>query len=400
MAQNARLLKAKVKRVKREQQEQQLKSYRRSARLSRKTASASYSPTCTHTQTHTREQNMKPNHKQSCEDQVPPFSKQPRLSTHSSAIEYPLLEKQCHINNWKKADLIEYWCKTIHWPEEYFEAQPGQTEDMSHLLAKKNSSASLRHMNLMSSLAIGSNMITDQESRDEKNAKYRSATYETLLATKGSFMRKSELGITDKSKQICKDLVEINQPVPKHTLFRDNTFDKFCQRLQGKNESRVIQDISRLIPDYAAGFDHSAFTEDQLNKFEPFLGYDTDTYSSFFLATFYMYFPFLTSEVKGTAALDIADRQKAHSMTLAVRGVIELFKTLRIYGHYAVIEGSKTLFYRHPIRTFDFTELDGREKWTAYTFTRNVYERWSPDHLKRIRSAIDAIPPGVNFDTP
>ncbi|KGM92724.1 uncharacterized protein PADG_11182 [Paracoccidioides brasiliensis Pb18] len=364
---------------------------------------------------------MKPNHKQSCEDQVPPFSKQPRLSTHSSAIEYPLLEKQCHINNWKKADLIEYWCKTIHWPEEYFEAQPGQTEDMSHLLAKKNSSASLRHMNLMSSLDIGSNMITDQESRDEKNAKYRSATYETLLATKGSFMRKSELGITDKSKQICKDLVEINQPVPKHTLFRDNTFDKFCQRLQGKNESRVIQDISNLIvpsaesltvngaknlkhlvesPDYAAGFDHSAFTEDQLNKFEPFLGYDTDTYSSFFLATFYMYFPFLTSEVKGTAALDIADRQKAHSMTLAVRGVIELFKTLRIYGHYAVIEGSKTLFYRHPIRTFDFTELDGREKWTAYTFTRNVYEKWSPDHLKRIRSAIDAIPPGVNFDTP
>ncbi|EEH36798.2 hypothetical protein PAAG_07216 [Paracoccidioides lutzii Pb01] len=452
-----------VKRVnKREQQEQQLtlKSYRRSARLSRKTSSASDSPTCTHTQTHTREQNTKPNHKQSCEDQVPRFSKQPRLSIHSSAIEYPLVEKQCHISNWKKADLIEYWCKTIHWPEEYFEAQSGQTEDMNHLLARKKSSASLRHRNWMSSLATGSNLITDQESRNEKNAKYRSATYETLLATKGSFMRKSELGITDKSKQICKDLVEINQPVSKHTLFRDNTFDEFCQRLQGKNESRVIQDISRLIvpsaeslavdgaknlkhlvesvneqwsssiafcgprpqPDYAAGFGRSAFTEDQLKKFEPFLGYDPDTYSSFFLATFYMYFPFLTSEVEGNTALDIADRQNAHSMTLAVRGVIELFKlvgredevnreilafsishdnrTVRIYGHYAVIEGSKTFFYRHPIRTFDFTELDGREKWTAYTFTRNVYEKWAPDHLKRIHSAIDAIPPGVNFDTP
>ncbi|KAL2361680.1 hypothetical protein RJZ56_005428 [Blastomyces dermatitidis] len=437
-----------VKRVKREQQEQQPKSYRRSARLSRKAAPVSDSPTHTHTQTHAREQNMKPNHKRSCEDQAPPVPKRLRLSIHSSA------------NNWKKADLIEYWCKAIRWPEEYFEAQPGQTEDMSHLLARKKSSASLRCKNSTSSLATGSNTPTDQESRDEKNAKYRSATYETLLATKGSFMRKSELGITDMSKRICKDLVETDQPVPKHTLFRDDAFDEFCQRLQGKNESRVIQDISRLIipsaeslavdgaknlkhlvesvneqwsssiafcgprpqPDYAAGFGRSAFTEDQLKKFEPFLGYDPDTYSSFFLATFYMYFPFLTSEVKGTAALDIADRQNAHSMTLAVRGVIELFKlvgredevnreilafsishdnrTVRIYGHYAVIEGSKTSFYCHPIRTFDFTELDGREKWTAYTFMRNVYDKWAPDHLKRIHSAIDAIPPGVNFDVP
>jgi len=40
-----------------------------------------------------------------------------------------------------------------------------------------------------------------------------------------------------------------------------------------------------------------------------------------------MYFPFLTCEVKcGSAALDIADRQNAHSMTLAVRGVVELFR--------------------------------------------------------------------------
>ncbi len=40
-----------------------------------------------------------------------------------------------------------------------------------------------------------------------------------------------------------------------------------------------------------------------------------------------MYFPFLTCEVKfGAAALDVADRQNAHSMTLAVRGVVELFR--------------------------------------------------------------------------
>lgn len=105
-----------------------------------------------------------------------------------------------------------------------------------------------------------------------------------------------------------------------------------------------------------------------------------------------MYFPFLTCEVKcGATALDIADRQNAHSMTLAVRAIVELFnlvkrgkevdreilaflishdhRIVRIYGHYALIYGNKTTFYRHPIRTFDFTALDGKEKWTAYKFT-------------------------------
>jgi hypothetical protein len=33
-----------------------------------------------------------------------------------------------------------------------------------------------------------------------------------------------------------------------------------------------------------------------------------------------------------------------------------------IYGHYPVIEDQKTTFYRHPIREFSFTELDGKEK--------------------------------------
>lgn len=93
------------------------------------------------------------------------------------------------------------------------------------------------------------------------------------------------------------------------------------------------------------------------------------------MSTYYMYFPFLTCEVKcGAAALDIADRQNAHSMTLAVRGVVELFRvvkreeevnrqilafsvshdhcSVRIYGHYAVIDGKDVQYYRHTIHKF------------------------------------------------
>lgn len=43
-----------------------------------------------------------------------------------------------------------------------------------------------------------------------------------------------------------------------------------------------------------------------------------------------MYFPFLTAGVKcRKAALDIADRQNAHSMTLSVRGVVRLFRLVK-----------------------------------------------------------------------
>ena len=120
-----------------------------------------------------------------------------------------------------------------------------------------------------------------------------------------------------------------------------------------------------------------------------------------------MYFPFLTCEVKcSAAALDIADRQNSHSITVAVRGVVELFRlvmreaelhreilafsishdhwAVTIYGHYPIINKEKTTFYRHPVREFSFTEQEGKEKWSAYKFTKNVYDVWMPTHLKRI----------------
>ena len=122
----------------------------------------------------------------------------------------------------------------------------------------------------------------------------------------------------------------------------------------------------------------------------------------------------------GAAALDVADRQNAHSITLAVRGVVELFElvkrekeldrkilpfsishdhsSVRIYDHYALIKEGKTTFYRHPIRKFDFTEQEVEDKWTAYKFTKSVYNTWMATHLKRICSAIDEILSNINFD--
>ncbi|KAB5572275.1 hypothetical protein GE09DRAFT_1098838 [Coniochaeta sp. 2T2.1] len=337
------------------------------------------------------------------------------------------------------------------------------------LFAKKKASTSLSRKRSGSNssttpsqdtISARSMTPSDQKPREEKSAPYRNAQYPLLLQTKGSYMGKSPLGITAESRSLCKILLDSEQPAPKESLFDDDVFESVCDNVENKNEARVIQDISRLIvpsveqyalhakhlkhltesvnegwnnsipltgtrpqPDYSVGFRREAFTEDQLAKLSPFIGNFIAGDQSFFMATYYMYFPFLTCEVKcGAAALDIADRQNAHSMTLAVRAIVELFRavkreeevnrqilafsishdhrSVRIYGHYPVLEGKDTKYYRHAIRTFDFTELDGRDKWTAYRFTKNVYDIWMHDHFKNICSAIDQLPSDLDFDVP
>jgi hypothetical protein len=143
------------------------------------------------------------------------------------------------------------------------------------------------------------------------------------------------------------------EPVPAplvHLCFVTTYSIKLVKKIQDRNEARVVQDIARLIvpsaetlakfgaehleiliesvnegwnnsipitktrpqPDYSVGFRREAFTEDQLKRLKPFVSDLSET--SFFMATYHMYFPFLTCNVKcGAAALDVADRQNAHS---------------------------------------------------------------------------------------
>ncbi|KAM0127296.1 hypothetical protein ACHAP3_008864 [Botrytis cinerea] len=347
---------------------------------------------------------------QDAETPATPTQKRPRPSPQRSPIE----DKIGSISR-KETNPLEYWRNKFRWPEEYSEL--------------------------------------------ESSILYTRPGYETVLATKGSFMGKCELGITDDSKRLCQTFLTAAQPIPQDTLFRDDLFEETCESVRSRNEAMAVRDISPLIcpsaqnlriygakhlkpliesvnegwnnaisfcgprpqPDYSVGFGRSAFTVDQLEKLKPFVREVADTSTSHFMATWQMYFPFLTCEVKcGAAALDVADRQNAHSMTIAVRGMIELFRlvkrekelhreilafsishdhsTVRIYGHYALIDGSKTAFYRHPIKKFDFTSEEGKDKWTSYKFTKNIYDIWIPTHLKRICSVIDELPPDLNFE--
>ncbi|KAK9235056.1 hypothetical protein V1525DRAFT_390809 [Lipomyces kononenkoae] len=377
------------------------------------------------------------------------FRRSPRLSLVKNTSDGPATNNG---GTYEPINPIEFWAREARWPQEYFEL------DIQHLPARKRSLPSLVRTQ---SNSTTSKTPSDQKLREEKSAPYRDPRYETLLETKGSFMVKSNLDITSASKTLARTLFEATQSVPEDSLFRDDVFESTCQKVHNRNDARVIQDITRLIvpsaeslatfgakhldiltesvneawnnsipltgtppqPDYSVGFRREAFTDDQVAKLSPFLGDFIAGDQSFFMGTYYMYFPFLTCEVKcGAAALDVADRQNAHSMTIAVRVVAELFRavkrdsevhreilgfsishdhrSVRIYGHYPVMDGKNTMYYRHPIHEFSFTALDGKEKWTAYRFTKNVYHTWMPAHFKKICSAIDQLPANLDFDVP
>jgi hypothetical protein len=158
-----------------------------------------------------------------------------------------------------------------------------------------------------------------------------------------------------------------------------------------------------------------------LQKLQPFIGIAT-TESSYFAATYDVYFPFLTSEVKcGASALDVADRQNANSQTVALRGLFELFRlvgrerelheqvngfsvshsdeNVRIWGHFVVLDGTNFSCYRVPIAKFDISRtMLSDNRWLAYTFIRNVYDLWLPAHFEKICSAIDMLPSDLNFE--
>ena len=297
-------------------------------------------------------------------------------------------------------------------------------------------------------------MVVPTETIEDKSLPYRSPGYEKdLERCGGSYMFESPEGISDDSKLVCQNLLTKTQAIPQDTLFRNELFSKTCRKTHGRNEARIIEDISPLIapsaetlatcgdtelehlifnvnerwgesipitktqpqPDRCVGFDSSAFSWPQQQRLKHCIGHFTPIeYVSTSLATWKMYFPFFACEAKsGTGDLDVADKQNAHSMTMAVRGIVELFKLInredelhrkilafsishdasfvKIYGHYALIKDRAAKFYRHSIHEFSFTAQNGKDKWTAYQFTKNVYFEFMPELHKLICSAIDQI---------
>lgn len=247
---------------------------------------------------------------------------------------------------------IQRWIEEGRWSGGNFK----QDSSMTHSLIRKRSTPSLsKHESDISGVSL----------REGKNPAVKSRRYEQLLISAGICMDDDDkVTTTGECKALRQTLLIADQTVPYDSLFNDNLFKRVCQRVRNKNEARVIRDLSPLLvpsaeilflrgattlehlmetvdkswlksiplvkgprpqPDFAVGLKSSAFTPEQLKKLQPSIG-DWQT-TSRLVATDEMFFPFLTSEAKcGNEALNIADRQNAHSAAVAANAVVGLYR--------------------------------------------------------------------------
>ncbi|KAF2862693.1 hypothetical protein K470DRAFT_262574 [Piedraia hortae CBS 480.64] len=288
------------------------------------------------------------------------------------------------------------------------------------------------------------------------SAAYKNAAYEKLLKESGCFLKSAERP-NSKSAKMCRRLLEHDVAPPAASLFQDELLQYTVRRLEKRNEARVVMDLTRLLvpsaeslaihheerqysyfyetinegwircmkitsprpqPDYAVGFKKQAFSAVQLRKAQPFIG--TDDHLSYFKATREMLFPFLACEVKADETdFPAARRQNTHSMAVAVRGVVALFKLLgeehtldqkvlafsvvhdrssvMIHGHYPITTAGTGQVNCYTVSLYQgrFTDTIGagsRGRWTSFQFVMNVYRIWAPAHFEMLCSAMERLP--------
>ncbi|KAF2860523.1 hypothetical protein K470DRAFT_247113 [Piedraia hortae CBS 480.64] len=289
------------------------------------------------------------------------------------------------------------------------------------------------------------------------DAYYGDPAYASTLAMRGSYLTEHMLDIDQPIARLCQNLNSTPVDLPSVSLF-DNRFYKITlHKLVDANEMRVMRDITQLLvpsaeslatcaleqeyeflkkstnqgwnrcrkltnirpqPDYAVGFKKTAFTSQQVQRIWPFLGAGC---ISPFKARDGMLFPFLACEVKGNGGFICAARcQNAHSMGIAVFGVVNLFRLLgeeetlhrkilafsiahdasyvSITGHYPVLSNGSWTVHSHMIfgrklgAREEMTQIGTIGRWSSLTVVKNVYRYWAPDHLKMLRDALNRVP--------
>ena len=283
----------------------------------------------------------------------------------------------------------------------------------------------------------------DDDDKEEEEEEEEMVPSEEELEAAGISLGLGLTAPTDDAKALCQGLLDTPQPVPTSSLFDDGVFDKICRAAAGYNEAAIVQLMTPCIipfpqllfwrgaqdleglaqsynkrwthaqplagyqpqPDLSVGLGHRAFTSPQLRKLHRLRLSATDG----------LYFPFLVVEVKcHRGSLEDADCQGVHGASVAANTLVQLYRAIsrqhelhreilafsvshdhgnvRIWAHYAWIDGAETRFYRHPIHQCSITFDHGRGRWTPYKFLRSVYDAFAPVHMARIRSALDTMP--------
>ncbi|KAI9684496.1 MAG: hypothetical protein M1829_002306 [Trizodia sp. TS-e1964] len=156
----------------------------------------------------------------------------------------------------------------------------------------------------------------------------------------------------------------------------------------------VVMGSTKPKPDYVAALSHLAYTADELDKLE---------YCS--------------------VGFTESNRQNIHSACIAVKAIFDLYEKAfsktdphrlkelngkilvfsvshnhedsKFYGHYAVpnpSDSKKLVFYRKYIKGYNLAVSEGEDVYKAYNFVFNIYEKFAPQHLRRIKDALANLP--------
>lgn len=290
----------------------------------------------------------------------------------------------------------------------------------------------------------------DRWPKEHKSVQYRDALWSLVYNYHRTFMWEYPEGLAEGSLGLCKELLEREQLPPRVSLFDAEVIHETSVRVERRNETMIFRDITPLIapsaelmalrgdeqldilcestneiwtysqellryqpqPSYSVGFKALAFTELQFTKVTEFFEDRCTSETSPIMGTSHMFFPCFSCEI---GCLETARRQNVHNMTIGMRAVVDLFRGVNreaevhrqvlafsishdhcqaeIVAHYPVILGETTEYYQQVIAYFVFTD-SSYDKWTAYRFTKNMYEVWMPARFQWICSAINQLPDG------
>ena len=322
---------------------------------------------------------------------------------------------------------IEHWASTGLWPKNFSDMSQEQSD---------------------SSRKRGRGSSYTQSVKDGSVPKAHTSEFEKEIAQHGILMDdyKGQVFVSEASKELGMKMLQARYGEPRYPPFQPSKFLLVLNRVRTRNETRIFRDITPFIvpsaellflegqddlediaeelnadwkkcdpmggpaprPDFAAGIASSAFTDEQIAKLKNHSAWQRPT-----LFTSNMYFPFLLCEAKsGNQAIARADRQNAQSSSLAVNAVIELHRVLgdshvsqlsgqvlvfsvshdheqvKIYGHYAILDGTQTTFYRYLFDSFNLNIGSGQHREKVYGFVRELYHKFYRAHLKRICDAL------------
>ncbi|KAF4546260.1 uncharacterized protein LTHEOB_4257 [Lasiodiplodia theobromae] len=243
--------------------------------------------------------------------------------------------------------------------------------------------------------------------REHKDPRYQLHTLETKL---GRLKRKPEANIFHELEDLvcpaAEGLADIHVDDPELE-------ERYLDLAEGWGEQwdkRIpMLDRPPPSPDYFVGFSRNAFLPDQRDELDRNANATTT-----FKATSLVCLPFLTCEAKALDVFEVAESQNCWSMFIAVRATVKLFeianlqddinreilafsvgynqRDVEVHAYYPILDKDCTKIFRREILSNSLMpSRNSNDPWKALDLVRNVYEIWAPEHLDRVRKAIDAI---------